>query len=156
MDQLTKRAVAGQLERAPGHRMEQVVEALQHRDSRRIGGLGNPLRLLAIAGERLLGQHGLAGGDGSQIPWRMKRVRQRVVDDVYLGIADHVGIRRQNPFHAVFLSEVLGALRIPRGDRDQPVPQVLAGPTMASSAIRDAPRTPIRRVMPERRGIRHS
>ena len=116
-------AVAGQVEGAAGDRMKQVVEALHYGDSRGIGGVGNPLRLFAIAGEGLLGQHRLARGDGRQVPPRMKRVRQRVVHDVNLGIADHIGVRRQNPFHTVLLGEGPRSLRVARGHGDQSMTQ---------------------------------
>ena len=78
----------------------------------------------------------------------MQRIGQRVVDDVDLGVVDHVVVGADDPFDAVLVGENLGPLRIARRDGDQSVTQLAAGPTMASSAIRDAPSTPIRRLMP--------
>jgi hypothetical protein len=128
VDEVADRAVTGQFERAAGHRMKQVVKALHHGDSRGVRGLGDPFRLRAIAGERLLRQNWLARPDGRQIPRRVQRVRQWVVDDVDLGIVDHVVVRRQSTFHAVLLGEDLSPSSVACGDRHQPMPQFVGGP----------------------------
>ena len=128
MDRVAQRAVHSQVERAPRHRMEQVVEALHHGDARGIGCRGDPVRLQTIARERLFGQYRLTRRDGRQIPRRVPGVRQRVVHDINHGIVDDVGIRRQSPFHAMLFGERLCPQRVTRGDGDQPVPQFLRGP----------------------------
>ncbi len=69
---LADRAVGRQLERSAHHRMEQIVEALHHRDARCPRGLGDLLRLGEVARERLLGEHRLARLDRGQVPRRVQ------------------------------------------------------------------------------------
>ena len=127
MGHLTEGAVRRELQRAPADRMEQVVEALHHRDPGRGGGVGHPLCLGPVPCERLLGQHRLAGGDRGQVPRSVQCVRQRVVDDVDFGVGHHVLVGRQDPFDTVLVGKNPGAVWIPRGHCHQAVPQLPCG-----------------------------
>jgi hypothetical protein len=80
--------------------MEEVVKALQHGDARGVGRRG-----------------------GREIPNRVQRIGQRVVDHVDFRVVDHLLVGVPNPLHAVLLRESAGALWIAGGDRDQPVTQ---------------------------------
>ena len=128
MNQLTERAVARQFQCAAGDRMKQVVKSLHHGDARGVGRCGHPLRLRAVASERLLGQHRLTRRNSRQIPRRVQRIGQRVVHDVDVGIIDHFVVGRQNAFHAVLFGEQLRPLRVTRRDGDQPVAQLVCRP----------------------------
>ena len=108
--------------------MKQVVKALHHRDPRSIGGLGDPLGLGPVAGERLFGENRLARRDRRQIPRGVQDIGQRVVHDVDLGIVDNVGVARQNTFHTVLFGERLRALGIARCHRNEPVTKLVGGP----------------------------
>ena len=115
-------------ERALGDGMEVVVKALHHGDSGRFGGLGDAPCLGLVTGEGLLGQHRLARRDGGEVPRRVQRVGQRVVDDVHLGVVDHVLVRGDDPLDAVLVGEHRGPLGIPRRHRDQSVTEFGGGP----------------------------
>jgi hypothetical protein len=75
----------------------------------------------------------------------MKRVGQRVVDDVHLGVGDQVGVGIHHPLHPVSAGEGFRSAAVP-GHRDQTVTPA-AGEITASSAMREAPSTPIRRPL---------
>jgi len=125
MNQVAERAVTCQFQCAAGDRMEQVVKSLHHGDARGVGRRSDPLRLRAVASERLLGQHRLTRRDCRQIPRRVQRIGQRVVHDVDFGIIDHFVVGRQNAFHAVLFGEQSRPLRVTRRDGDQLVAQVV-------------------------------
>jgi hypothetical protein len=100
--------VRGQFERPLGDRMEEVVEPLQHGHTCRRSRLGDGPRLRGVTGEGLFAQHGLSRRDRREIPRRVQRVGQRVVNDVDLRIVDDVLITVENPLNAVLLGELLG------------------------------------------------
>ena len=74
--ELAERAVGSKVECPAGHRVKQVMKALHHGDARGVGGLGDALGLGVVAGERLLGEDGLARRDRRQVPGRVQRIRQ--------------------------------------------------------------------------------
>ena len=57
----------------------------------------------------------------------MQRRWQGVVDDVDLGIGQHLGVGAQGPLDAVPRGELLGPLGVAGGDGDQPVAGRLRG-----------------------------
>jgi hypothetical protein len=73
----------------------------------------------------------------------MKRVGQRVVDDVHLGVGDQVGVGIHYPLHPVSAGEGFRTAAVPGSHRHDPVTPA-AGEITASSAMREAPSTPIR------------
>jgi hypothetical protein len=73
----------------------------------------------------------------------MKRVGQRVVDDVNLGVGDQVGIGIHHPLHPVSAGEGFRSAAVTGRHRHDPVTPA-AGEITASSAMREAPSTPIR------------
>ena len=68
MGDITQRAVAGQLQGPPRHRMEKVVKAFYHRDARLVGGLCDAGSFSPVAGERLFGEHRFARRHRGEIP----------------------------------------------------------------------------------------
>ncbi len=76
----------------------------------------------------------------------MKRVGQRVVDDVHLGVGDQVGVGIHYPLHPVSAGEGFRTAAVTGGHRHDPVTPA-AGEITASSAMREAPSTPIRRPL---------
>jgi hypothetical protein len=99
----------------------QVVEALQDGHPGRRGGVADLGGLGGVAGRRLLGQHVPAGGDGGQVPGDVEAVGQRVVDDLDLGVGDHVGIGADDPLDPVGGGERPGTRPVAGGHRDQAV-----------------------------------
>ena len=94
---------------------------------RRVRRLAHHLGFGGVARERLLGQYRLTGLDGGQIPRRMKRVGQRVVDDVNLGVGDQVGVGVHHPLHPVAAGERLRTATVTGRHRDDAVPERRGG-----------------------------
>ena len=110
---LAQVTVGRQPERPAGHRVEEVVEPLQHGHTSRRGGGGHPNRLGMIAGKGLFTQHRLARRDGGEIPRCVQCVGQWVVDHVDLRVVDDVLVGVQHALDAVLVGEGLGAAAVP-------------------------------------------
>ena len=121
MAQLAQLARGQQLVQAAGHRVVEVVEALQQGHAGRGGGVADLAGLLGVAGRGLLGQHVLAGGDRGQVPGAVEAVGERVVDDLDLGVGHHVGVGVRHPLDSVAGGEGLGTAPVASGDRDETV-----------------------------------
>ena len=80
-----------------------------------------------VARERLLGQYRLTGLDGGQVPGCMKRVGQRVVDDVHLGVGDQFGIGIHHPLHPVAAGERFRTTTVTGRHGDETVTQCCGG-----------------------------
>ena len=112
-----------QFEGAFHHRMEQIVERLEHHQSVGTCRIADGSRLDRVARERFLGEYRLARGDRSQVPRGVQRVGQRVVDHLDLGVVDEGLIVVDDTLDTVLAREHLGPAAIAGGDRDQAVAQ---------------------------------
>lgn len=94
----------------------QVVEAFG--DPAR-GGLGSGLHragLFGVAGQRLLAEDVLARLQRGYVPLGVRRVDQGVVDQVHVGIGDHVSVGAVHLSDAPFGGERLGTGPVTGGD----------------------------------------
>jgi hypothetical protein len=121
LTELAQLAGGQQPVQAAGHRVVEVVEALQQGHAGRGGGVADLTGLLGVAGRGFLAQHVLAGGDRGQVPGAVEAVGERVVDDLDLGVGRHVDVGIQHPLDAVGGSEGLGPAPVAGGDRDDAV-----------------------------------
>jgi hypothetical protein len=126
--QLAQLARPEQLVQAGVQRVVGVVEPLHQRHPRRGRGVAHLPGLVRVARRRLLGEDVPARLHGGAVPRPVQRVRQRVVDDLDLGIGDQLGVRPDDALDAVPRRERLGPGPVAGGDRDEPVTRGPRGP----------------------------